>query len=62
MTWLDVVTPLMVIGLLGEIIYFIVSSAAVRGHQWRRRRSRPGRDLVALGRLLQRWWRPRLPH
>lgn len=33
MTWMDVVAPLMVIGLLGEICYFIVSSEAARGTQ-----------------------------
>jgi len=38
MTWMDVVAPLMVIGLIGEIFYFIVSSEAVRGNQWRRSR------------------------
>jgi hypothetical protein len=59
MTWLDIVAPLLVIGLIGEILYFIVSSEAVRGHQWRRSQMRPGRDILALGRLWRRWWRHR---
>jgi hypothetical protein len=57
MTWQDVVAPFMVIGLMGEILYFIVSSEAVRGNQWRRSQMRPGRDIAALGRLLRRRWR-----
>ena len=48
MTWMDVVAPLMVIGLRGEIFYFMISSEAVRGNQWRRSRLRPRRDIAAL--------------
>jgi hypothetical protein len=36
----------MVTGLMGEILYFIVSSGAVRGSQWRRSRMRPERDIM----------------
>ena len=57
MIWMDVVAPLMVIGLIGEIFYFIISSAAVRGNQWRQSRMRPRRGIAGLGRLARRWWR-----
>jgi hypothetical protein len=60
MTLMDVVGPLMVIGLMGEILYFIVSSEAVRGNHWRRSRMRPRRDIAALGRLARRWWRKQM--
>jgi hypothetical protein len=38
MNWLDIVAPLMVVGLMGEIFYFIASSEAVRGNKWARAR------------------------
>jgi hypothetical protein len=60
MTWLDVVAPLLVIGLIGEILYVIISSEAIQENEWRRSRLRPGRDIAALGRLSRRW-RHRLP-
>jgi hypothetical protein len=56
MTWQDVVAPLLVIGLMGEIIFFIVTSEAVRGN--RPSRFLPTkRDIAAMGRLWRRRWR-----
>jgi hypothetical protein len=56
-TWLDLVAPLMVIGLMGEIFYFIASSDAVRGYGRQRARFPPTRrDLEALPRLWRRRW------
>jgi hypothetical protein len=57
MTWFDLVAPLAVIGLMGEIFYFIVSSDAVRGNRQRRARFPPTRrDIEALARLWRRLW------
>jgi hypothetical protein len=54
-TWLDLLAPLMVIGLMGEIFYFITSSEAVRGYRRQRARFLPTRrDLEALPRLWRR--------
>jgi hypothetical protein len=60
MTWLDVIAPLAVIGLMGEIIFFIVTSESVRGH--RPSRFPPTkRDIAAMVRLWRRWWRRMRP-
>jgi hypothetical protein len=58
MTWLDIVAPLMVIGLMSMIFYFIASSEGI-SRQRRKSRSFPPtqRDLAAAGRLWRRRWR-----
>jgi hypothetical protein len=56
-TWLDLVAPLMVIGLMSEIFYFIASSDAVRGYRRQRARFPPTqRDIEAVPRLWRRQW------
>jgi hypothetical protein len=52
MPWFDLVAPLMVIGSMGEIFYFIVSSDTVRGNRQGRAHFPPTRrDIEALARL-----------
>jgi hypothetical protein len=61
MPWFDLVAPLMVIGSMGEIFYFIVSSDTVRGNRQGRAHFPPTRrDIEALARLWRRLWSHRM--
>ena len=55
--WYDFLGPLFVIGLMGMILYFIMSSEAIA--QGRRQHPFPPtqRDIEATGRLWRRRWR-----
>jgi hypothetical protein len=59
MTWLDIVAPLMVIGLFALLFIIITTSAGVSqgGRQGRNRFPPTQRDIEATGRLVQRRWR-----
>jgi hypothetical protein len=59
--WFDILGPLVVIGLMGMILYFIMSSEAIS--QGRRHRPFPPtqRDIEAARRLWRRRWRKLTP-
>ena len=59
MTWLDIVAPLMVIGLFALLFFIITTSEGVSRstRQGRNRFPPTQRDIKATGRLWQRRWR-----
>jgi hypothetical protein len=58
MTWLDILAPLMVIGLFALLFIIITTSAGVSqgGRRGRNRFPPTQRDIEATGRLWQRRW------